>query len=356
MGSGMASRLLSQGYEVAIYNRTAERAKPLVAAGARLAVTPRAACEGVHAVISMTADDVSSRAMWLGDDGALAAELAPRTLTIECSTVSHEWVMTLARHAAERGCRYIDAPVTGLPAAAAAGELTLLVGADEADLDAAKPLLNALSTKVVHFGPVGAGTAYKLAVNLIGAVQIASAAEGLALAERAGLDLRLVADAIATGQAASPQVVRNTRRMARRIHARRAVHAGAAPQGRRLRAAAGRDPGHRHTVRRRRARRLRPSDRSRRCDRTRSPRHRCLPRRPNRLTSVRTSVKQSRPPIKTPPHDGAVSRHPARGDLAHTAGPDQGVRVCPSRWVLLSAGKNFECAIVLVTNEFHEFG
>jgi 3-hydroxyisobutyrate dehydrogenase len=67
---------------------------------------------------------------------------------------------------------------------------------------------------VLHFGPVGTGTAYKLAVNLIGAVQIASAAEGLALAERAGLDLTLVADAIATGQAASPQVVRNTRQMA----------------------------------------------------------------------------------------------------------------------------------------------
>jgi 3-hydroxyisobutyrate dehydrogenase len=73
---------------------------------------------------------------------------------------------------------------------------------------------DALATKVLHFGPVGAGTVYKLAVNLIGAVQIASAAEGLALAERAGLDLGLVADAIATGQAASPQVVRNTRRMA----------------------------------------------------------------------------------------------------------------------------------------------
>jgi 3-hydroxyisobutyrate dehydrogenase len=214
MGAGMASRLLSRGYDVTVYNRTAERAKPLVAAGARSAATPRAACDGADAVISMTADDVSSQAMWLGDDGALAAKLAPRTLAIECSTVSHEWVMTLARRAAERGCRYIDAPVTGLPAAAAAGELTLLVGADDADLEAAKPLLEALSTKLLHFGSVGAGTVYKLAVNLIGAVQIASAAEGLALAERAGLDLSLVADAIASGQAASPQVVRNTRRMA----------------------------------------------------------------------------------------------------------------------------------------------
>ena len=214
MGSAMASRLLATGYELAVYNRTAARAEPLVAAGAAPARTPREACEGAEAVIAMTADDVSSRAMWLGDDGALAARLAPRTLAVECSTVSHEWVIALARHAAERGCRYIDAPVTGLPAAAAAGELTLLVGADGADLDAARPLLEALANRILHFGAVGAGTAYKLAVNLIGAVQIASAAEGMAIAERAGLDLRLVVDAIATGQAASPQVVRNTRHMA----------------------------------------------------------------------------------------------------------------------------------------------
>jgi 3-hydroxyisobutyrate dehydrogenase len=213
MGAAMASRLLARGLRLTVYNRTPQRAEPLVAAGATLAATPRAACAGADAVVSMTADDVSSRAMWLGADGALAAELAPRALAIECSTVSHEWATTLARHAAERGLRYLDAPVTGLPAAAAAGELTLLVGADAAALAAARPLLDALSTRVLHFGPVGAGTAYKLAINLIGAIQIASAAEGLALAARAGLDLNLVADAVATSQAASPQVVRNTRRI-----------------------------------------------------------------------------------------------------------------------------------------------
>jgi len=69
-----------------------------------------------------------------------------------------------------------------------------------------------LATRVLHFGAVGQGTVYKLMINLMGAVQIASAAEGIALAERAGLDLKLVADAVASGQAASPQVVRNVRR------------------------------------------------------------------------------------------------------------------------------------------------
>jgi len=209
----MASRLLARNYELTVYNRTAERARPLVATGAVLAQTPRAACAGAHAVIAMTADDVSSRAMWLGEDGALAGELAPQTLAIECSTLSHEWAVELGSRAAQRGLRYVDSPVTGLPEAAAAGELTLLVGAAPADFAAARPLLDALATRVLHFGPVGAGTAYKLAINLIGAVQIASAAEGLALAERAGLDPKLVVAAIATSQAASPQVVRNTQRM-----------------------------------------------------------------------------------------------------------------------------------------------
>jgi 3-hydroxyisobutyrate dehydrogenase len=214
MGAAMASRLLAVGYELTVFNRTASRAQPLVDAGATPARTPRDACVGADAVISMTADDASSKAMWLGDDGALAAELAPSTLALECSTLSHDWAVTLGSRVAERGWRYLDTPVTALPSAAAAGEATLLVGADAADLAAARPLLDALATRVLHFGPVGAGTAYKLAINLIGAVQIASAAEGFALAERAGLDPALVADAIATSQAASPQVVRNTRRMA----------------------------------------------------------------------------------------------------------------------------------------------
>jgi 3-hydroxyisobutyrate dehydrogenase len=213
MGAAMASRLLACGYELTLYNRTRQRAQALVDSGAALAPTPRDACAGADAVIAMTADDASSRAMWLGGDGALAGKLAPGAFAIECSTLSHEWAVTLGRQVVERGLRYVDSPVTGLPEAAAAGQLTLLVGAETADFDAARPLLDALATRVLHFGPVGAGTAYKLAINLIGSVQIASAAEGLALAERAGLDPKLVVDAIATSQAASPQVVRNTQRM-----------------------------------------------------------------------------------------------------------------------------------------------
>ena len=220
MGRGMANRLLQAGHELRVYNRSAAKAAELERAGARLCNTPREACTDAEAVFSMTADDISSRSVWSGPDGVLAARLAPRAFAIECSTLSHNWVMQLAAEARARNLRYVDAPVTGLPDAAAAGTLTLLVGADPDDLESARPLLNAISNRILHFGAVGSGTAYKLIVNLIGAVQIASLAEGMALAERAGLDLGAVADAISTGQAASPQVIRNARRIVAGDHDR----------------------------------------------------------------------------------------------------------------------------------------
>jgi 3-hydroxyisobutyrate dehydrogenase len=121
--------------------------------------------------------------------------------------------MELAENARACALRYIDAPVTGLPEAAALGRLTLLIGAEPSDLETARTLLGSLANRLIYFGRVGSGTAYKLIVNMMGAVQIASLAEGMALAERAGLNLREVAAAIATGQAASPQVVRNAQRI-----------------------------------------------------------------------------------------------------------------------------------------------
>ncbi|MET0533948.1 MAG: NAD(P)-dependent oxidoreductase [Steroidobacter sp.] len=220
MGSGMAARLLAAGHRLRIYNRTPSRADALVKGGASVHATPRDACAGVDAVISMVADDAASRSLWLGADGVFAAQRPADTLVIECSTLSYEWVMELSAEAQRHQLRYIDSPVTGLPDMAANGELTMLVGADPEHLRAVQPILSAFSKQTIHFGAIGAGTAYKLIINLLGAIQIASVAEGMAIAERAGLNLQTVADAIATGQAASPQVVRNARRMVAGDHDR----------------------------------------------------------------------------------------------------------------------------------------
>jgi 3-hydroxyisobutyrate dehydrogenase len=226
MGSGMAGRLVEAGHEVTVFNRTPDKADALVRRGASLAASPREAAHGAEAVFVMVSDDEASRSVWTGTDGLFAADLASGAFAIECSTLSYDWVLELAAVAGAQGLRFLDSPVTGLPEAAAAGELTLLVGAADADLADAEPLLRPLASRWLHFGPVGTGTAYKLIINLMGAVQIAAAAEGMALAERAGLDLDQVAHAIATGQAASPQVVRNSRRMADGDHADNIVFSG----------------------------------------------------------------------------------------------------------------------------------
>jgi 3-hydroxyisobutyrate dehydrogenase len=214
MGSRMAARLLAAGHEVRVFNRTPGKAAELLARGAVRADSPRDAAEDADAVFSMVADDGASRAIWLGPAGVLAARLRPGAFAIECSTLSHAWVRQLSQEATTRGLRYLDAPVTGLPDDAAAGGLTLLVGAEADALESARPLLEALAGRIIRFGATGAGTAYKLIINMIGAVQIASAAECMALTERAGLDPNTVVDAVSTGQAASPQVVRNVRRIA----------------------------------------------------------------------------------------------------------------------------------------------
>src|SRR6202022_161294 len=176
---------------------------------------PADAAEGADAIVTMVADDEASRAVWLGKDGAASAAKAG-TLAIECSTVSYTHALELAGGLRGRSLIYIDSPVTGLPDAAAGGKLTLLVGAEPADLERARPYLVPLSTTIRHFGAVGGGTVYKLINNLMGAIQIAGIAEGLAIAEQAGLDMKLGLEAFETGAPASPQVIRHSKRMVAR--------------------------------------------------------------------------------------------------------------------------------------------
>lgn len=215
MGHGMAGRYLDAGFTVSVWNRSKAKAEDLIARGARWATSPEDAAIDADAVVTMVADDNASREVWLTKDGA-AANMKAGALAIECSTVSHQHALHMAGVLGARGLIYIDSPVTGLPDAAAAGKLTLLVGADPADLELARPYLVPLSTTIRHFGAVGSGTVYKLINNLMGAIQIAGIAEGLAIAEQAGLDMKLVLEAVETGVAASPQVIRHSKRMAER--------------------------------------------------------------------------------------------------------------------------------------------
>jgi 3-hydroxyisobutyrate dehydrogenase-like beta-hydroxyacid dehydrogenase len=212
MGHGMAGRYIAAGFDVSLWNRSKAKAEDLIARGARWATSPADAAVDADAIVTMVADDEASRNVWLGEHGAATAA-RPGTLAIECSTVSYAHALELSRELRGRGLIYVDSPVTGLPDAAASGKLTLLVGAEPADLERARPLLAPLASTIRHFGAVGTGTVFKLINNLMGAVQIASLAEGVAMAEKAGLDMTIVAESLATGAVASPQVIRHSRRM-----------------------------------------------------------------------------------------------------------------------------------------------
>jgi 3-hydroxyisobutyrate dehydrogenase len=214
MGSGMANRLLSASFPLAVYNRNREKYIPFASAGAFLADSPRAAASRSQVTLSMVADDAASRDVWLGEEGALNGAPAGSVL-IESSTLSGDWILELAVKAVERGCQFLDAPVTGTKPHASSGELVFLVGGSAEALDAARPVFSVLGRDVVHLGPVGSGARMKLINNFVCGVQAASFAEAMSMVDAGGLD-RAQAASILTGGAPGSGIVR---RVAERIAA-----------------------------------------------------------------------------------------------------------------------------------------
>lgn len=212
MGSGMAGQLLAAKFPLAVYNRNREKALLFSAQGASVAESPREAASRAQVILSMVADDAASREVWLGENGALAAA-ARGSILIECSTLSIEWVQELATKAAQRGCRFLDAPVTGSKVQAASGELLFLVGGSAEALEEARPVFSVLGRDVVYLGPTASGALMKLVNNFMCGVQAASFAEGLALIDAGGLD-RAKALSILTAGAPGSGIVK---RVAERI-------------------------------------------------------------------------------------------------------------------------------------------
>jgi 3-hydroxyisobutyrate dehydrogenase len=203
MGGGMARRLLANGFPLTVFNRNADKTKTFATEGAHVAASPREAAANADLIITMVADDHASRALWLSDNGALAAA-RPGAICIECSTVTVNWVRELAAAAAQKNCGLLDAPVTGSKIQAAAGELNFLVGGDSATLEKARPVLAAMSKTIVHLGPKGSGAMLKLINNFVCGVQVAALAEALAMIERSGLDRAKALEVLANGAPGSP--------------------------------------------------------------------------------------------------------------------------------------------------------
>lgn len=218
MGGGMAARIADAGISVSVWNRNRERALPLESRGARIVETPRDAARGADVVISMVADDVASRSVWLGPVGAVAG-LKAGALAIESSTVSPDWILELGSAITAHAGDLIDAPVTGSKTQAASGQLLFLVGGPVEAFERAKAVFSVMGRDAVHIGPLSAGARLKLINNFMCGVQAASLAESIALIERSGLDLDTSLKVLSTGAPGSPVVGAVGPRMATRNYA-----------------------------------------------------------------------------------------------------------------------------------------
>ena len=206
MGSAMARALARDGHQLTLCNRTPERATALAAEiGGRAVATPREAGAEAEVIISMVADDAAVRDLYQGPDGLLAG-LTPGSVAVESSTVLPTVVRELAPHVHERGAAILDAPVSGSVSLAEAGQLTLMVGGEAADLERARPALESIAGRIFHLGPLGAGATLKLAVNAAIFGLNESLAEALVLAERAGVDRARAYEVFAASAVGAPYV------------------------------------------------------------------------------------------------------------------------------------------------------
>lgn len=206
MGTPMAHRVHAAGFPLTVWNRSSERCDPLTSLGAGEAETPRALAEQSDVVLTMVADADALGAILHGDEGVLAG-LREGSILIDMSTIGPTAAIEFARAVDEHGAQWIDAPVSGSTALAEKGELTLMIGGDDGAVVRADPVLAAFSAKRFHLGGAGSGAAMKLAVNAVIAVINEAIAEGLVLAERAGVSREAAYDVFSGGAAAAPYVL-----------------------------------------------------------------------------------------------------------------------------------------------------
>jgi 3-hydroxyisobutyrate dehydrogenase/2-hydroxy-3-oxopropionate reductase len=206
MGSAMARALARSGEPPILWNRSAAAAESLAAElGTRVAATPAAVAAEADVCLTMLADDAAVEEVWRGPDGLLSGARSGAVL-IDLSTVSPSVIRSLEPDARAAGVGILDAPVSGSVAFAEAGRLTIMVGAEAADLERARPVLERLATKIFHLGAVGSGAAMKLAVNTVIYGLNEAVSEALVLAERAGIDRSAAYEVLEGSAVAAPFV------------------------------------------------------------------------------------------------------------------------------------------------------
>jgi 3-hydroxyisobutyrate dehydrogenase len=203
MGANIAGRLIEVGHTVAVWNRTPDKAKRLADAGASVASSPADLASKCEAVITMLTDGAAIEAMYNGPNGLLSGDVKGK-LFIEMSTVAPKIQTDLAEKVRAKGASLVECPVGGSTAPARQGKLLGLMGAEPADAERAKPILEQLTKRLEHCGPVGSGAAMKLAINLPLMVAWQAYGEAFAIARSVGWEPKRLLDLFVDTNGANP--------------------------------------------------------------------------------------------------------------------------------------------------------
>jgi len=203
MGSLIVSRLMAAGHSVTGWNRSGEKARPLIEAGMALSATPAEAAADAEIVFSIVTDAAAVNAVALGPAGIISG-LKRGGIYIDMSTIDPDASRAVAAEFTSAGCVMLDAPVSGSPVTVKAGNASVMVGGDEAAFERAKPVLLAIGPKVTRIGGQGLACQMKIAVNLLLMVEVIAFGEAIALAEKGGVPRDTAVDAVLKSVAASP--------------------------------------------------------------------------------------------------------------------------------------------------------
>jgi 3-hydroxyisobutyrate dehydrogenase-like beta-hydroxyacid dehydrogenase len=218
MGRPMATRVLEKGFPVTVYNRTKEKTRQLVGAGASLAESPRQAAEAADVVITMLSNIEAVESVLSGKDGVLGT-LGKNRVLIDMSTITPDASRKFTEVVEATGARMLDAPVVGTSSVAERGELTILVGGDPRVLDEVRDIFQAMGKFIFHVGDHGSACGMKLVVNHFISGMIGLLAEGLELSEKLGIDSSVFSNVLNTSAVKSPVYELRAPKMMSRDHA-----------------------------------------------------------------------------------------------------------------------------------------
>jgi 3-hydroxyisobutyrate dehydrogenase-like beta-hydroxyacid dehydrogenase len=203
MGVRIAPRLMDAGHTVTGWNRTHEKAEPLIAAGMRWAESPKAVAAQSEVVFAIVTDAAAVRSVALGKDGVIAG-LAPGGIFIDMSTIAPDASLEISSAFQEAGLTMLDAPISGSPPVVEAGNASVMVGGEEEAFEQVKPLLLAIGRKALYVGERGKAVRMKVAMNLCLVVEMVAFCEAVALAEKGGVDREIAVEAMLNSVVASP--------------------------------------------------------------------------------------------------------------------------------------------------------